>query len=393
MFYKVLLRAAILLSAVISCVSSEVFAETHLPGNHNPLKVSDGVAGRQGAVAWSKDGKRIAFIRDGLFLYDVAGREQKRIKINEPYYLSWGSGDSLFVLFRKEGRKALCRVAADSLDSKEITLEGEPEAVFPVFDDRKLLILSSGLKATSIGMEASYRLMLLDIEKGTVRTLYESSRILPTRNADIDYVSGWVYPGTNPFDTTILTMEFVKPPAFPPYLRIGTTDYVTGKAKEIGRVRHKKFSVPSSWSPDGMRLALPDEEEHLKIIDMAGGGKEIDNEVFGTFPAWNPKGSQIFFGGYLLSADGKKKEELISQGRESVALWSPDGTKMALLFSDELWLLDNFRPSLIPPDRTFPEDLFKKVLLLKELLREGLLTETEYEHRHGALLKEPGGPQ
>ena len=147
-------------------------------------------------------------------------------------------------------------------------------------------------------------------------------------------------------------MEQIKPPVFMPYSKISVVDFLTGKIQVITDNGRIKRNIAGSWSPDGRRLALTDADGYFEMLDSGAGiSVSVDRGSPGTYPSWNPKGSQIFIGGYVMDSDGKNKEELLPNSAKSLAKWSPDGTKIAILSNGDLWLLKDFKPHFVPPDK------------------------------------------
>ncbi len=324
---------------------------------------------------------------DGITIYDAVSTESKKIDLDTPYYVAWGPSNRFWVLYKKGPDKKLCAVSTNKLQCEEIFISKVPEAIFPVPDSTKLIVVSGQITTASLWSDVYYELSVHDYVTGLPRTVHKSNRTLPTKNPDIDFMSGWINQGPSPFDTTFLTMEYVKPPVFPSQLKIGIVDYLTGKISNIGQIPHNKFSVQASWSPDGRRFALPGTKGNLMIMNIDGEVFTPDKEIIGWHPSWNPKGSQIFIGGYLLNSDGSKREELVAKGMNSRAFWSPDGLKMVLHTNNSLWLLNKFSPSLISPDRLPDKNLLKKIVLLKDLFIEKLISEDEYNLRYKKLLE------
>jgi Tol biopolymer transport system component len=151
-----------------------------------------------------------------------------------------------------------------------------------------------------------------------------------------------------------------------------------------------KSTIAGSWSPDGRRLALTDSNGYFEMLDRGGISLPLDQGSRGLYPSWNPRGSQIFIGGYVMDSDGKNREELLPNSEKSIAKWSPDGTRIVIISGGDVWLFKDFNPHFIPPDKPRDEALSKKILLLKELMNEGLLTESEYQERYDRLVSGKG---
>ncbi|TAN44576.1 MAG: hypothetical protein EPN22_06090 [Nitrospirae bacterium] len=371
-----------------------LFHGTALPATlqekYKPVKIAEKVKPAGSSVAWSRDNRFIAFPDDGLNIYDTTTGSSKKIDMATAYHVIWADDNVLFVLYKKGADKKLCAADIKRLKCEDIPINKAPEAVFPIMDSKKLLVVSAQLKTASLWSDVYYELSIHDLASDLTRTIYRADRTLLTKNPSIDFLSGWISMGVSPYDTTFLTMEYVKPPIFPPHLKIGVVDYMTGKTKNIGQAPHNKFSVQGSWSPDGRRFAFPDQKGRLTIMNIAGESITPDKEVAGRHPSWNPVGSQIFIGGHIIDADGSRKVELAPKGADTKAYWSPDGTKMALLIDESLWLLDGFKPSIISPDRLPDKNLLKKLLLLKELFTDKLISEEDYDSRYMKLLEKDG---
>ncbi|MBI5100484.1 MAG: PD40 domain-containing protein [Nitrospirae bacterium] len=379
---------AIIVSAIVSA-SSGSCAEDRIPSVYSPVKVDSGVAPESGRVSWHNDNTRIAYISDAAYIYDTRTGAARPLDIAGPHYLSWAGDNHLVVLYREEGRKAMCLVDARDLSIRKLPVDIEPDAVFPVKEGAGLLIFSSKISARALWADYHFALARYDISSGSAKKIYEATVRLPVRNARPEDLKGLVQPDMNPFDFTALLMEAVKPPVVQPYVKIVSVDYITGKANVIGEMHHRGISVSGSWSPDGRRFAFGDETGLLKIYDLNSGEiSDTGHDIRGRRPSWNPEGSQIFYGGHVVTRGVKDAEMLVPDGASSIGIWSPDGTGLALISSDGLRILRNFRPSFVPPDGRVDKTLKAKLLLLKEIYAEGLITGSEYEKRYKKLMSE-----
>ncbi len=127
---------------------------------------------------------------------------------------------------------------------------------------------------------------------------------------------------------------------------------------------------------------------------MDGTLSAVDESLKGSSPAWSPAGSQIFFGGSVVDADGTGKKVLLpNEPNEPSALgfWRPDGTGLAVLRQDgTLLLLEGVTtPVALPADAPPQAGLHAKLGLLAGLLKEGLITTEDYSQRAERIRKAP----
>jgi hypothetical protein len=119
----------------------------------------------------------------------------------------------------------------------------------------------------------------------------------------------------------------------------------------------------------------------------------VDKNISGAFPSWNPAGSEIYIGGWLVQSDGNALEQLLPEAHESAGIWSPDGTGLAILYGNNLLYFDGFLPTFHAGDRPMDERMIQtrnKLRLLKTLLKEKLISEEEFKMRRARLLANMG---
>lgn len=382
-----LCAAALLLCVAIGCASPQ---KPPLQ-KYMPLMLSHGVIPQRGAVAWSTDGTRLAFITDGSTDVRTSDGVMRKIGIAAAEFLCWVSETDILVIYREDGRRALKLASSDSGSYRQIDLDREPRAVLCIPNERKVIILSAASEIVSFGTELRYDLALYDMETTSLKELYRLSKIIPVQARGVDYTAGWIFPGINPVYTTVVGMEYVDPPALSPYLKVFSIDIVTAERREIGRIPGARLTASGSWSPDGRRIALTDAAYRLIILEEDGEVTLVNDELQGLYPSWNPEGSQIYFGGYVLDSDGNGRELVLTDAAESRAYWSPDGKSLAVVTArGDLWLLRGFTTHFRPPDRPGSSELARKLRLLKELFMEGLIDEPQYRRRYERLLHDRG---
>lgn len=374
----ILAAAAVLLFSALSAFASGT--ET----GRNPQKISSEVRESPGSLSWSPDGKKLAFIGKSLYIWDLEKRRAERVALKDPFYVCFLSAEEFLALHREGGANVLVRVDASSLKLERIAAGMEPDAVFPI-DGNNILMLSVRAKPLKIGTDVYYGLFKYALKKKELIKLHASNRILPFRAGE-GFLKNSNRAAINPSDTSISFFEYVRPPALAPYLKLVSVDYITGAVKEKARVDDGRFTVSGSWSPDGLRLALPGPDGRLRVLSDDGAPSPTYGDIRGSHPSWNPSGSQIFFGGYVVSSDGKVVEGLGAYP-ESVGAWSPDGTMLAYSQGGKLWLMGGFSPRFVPPDGPKNSELIEKAITLKELLMDGLLSGGEYQERLDRLQK------
>ncbi len=346
-----------------------------------------------GAVAWSPDSSSIAVIKDSdlSIFHLVSGRILNVPGIN-PLFVDWSPGENLLLVHNKRGRNELAQVSPMDGTINSVSLNDTPTAAKWLNPPEDLMVLYHEVESYSIGTFVSFKYVALF--KGKEEMFLEWGTYLPTRNSDIDAISGWTFPGIRPVYETVMTPEYHKPPRMQPFTLLKTVDPVIGEEREITRFGSERYSVPSSWSPDGTRLAVTNDQGQLIVIDVDNPEdlQPVNDDVRGQYPSWNPKSSQIYIGGLIMKSDGSVLEKIISDADESIGIWSPDGTRLVVLHNDELLYFDGFIPSF-NIDRPMDEQLRvirDKIRFLKDLLREGLIPKDEFKIRRAGYFKEYG---
>ncbi|KPJ99166.1 MAG: hypothetical protein AMK71_10175, partial [Nitrospira bacterium SG8_35_4] len=259
----------------------------------------------------------------------------------------------------------------------------------------EVLALSTDIKRFTIGTFVTYKLSRLKGRQGDL--FFQREFYFPTRRLDLEFSSAWLYQGIRPVHETVLTPEYHNPPAVVPYIYFKTVDPVTGIGEEVMKLDSQRFNVSASWSPDGSRLAVAN-DDGLLIIENTGGPSEhsmpVNYEIRGQHPSWNPEGSQIYLGGWMVRSDGEAVAELVRDAFNSIGLWSPDGEKLAVMTESKTFIFDSIHPSFHAPDRPLDDELMNvrdKLRLLKGLFTDGLILNSEFDVRRAKLFEKIGG--
>jgi WD40 repeat protein len=350
----------------------------------------DSVPLRPGAAAWSPDSGKFAFIQhEELVLADYDSGMTKKIAGINPVFIDWSPGNDLIAVRKTGEGNELVRINAAEGTYYSIPTDHELEAARWFYPPDVLITFSKEVKRLQIGTFVKYYLARTVGDSNEIN--YEWEAYFPTRRQDVSFFDGWTFPGLRPLYETVLTPQYHNPPAAPPYTHLKTFDPVTVREEEIVRMESQRFNFPASWSPDGSRLAVTDDDGLLIIMDTENLTElmTVNDEVKGMFPSWNPRGSHIYLGGWLMLSDGTAVRELLNDGFDSVGVWSPDGRKLAVISGGSMSVFDSFTPVFVEPDRQTDDNFFEvrdKLRLLKTLLRDGLIFNSDFNIRRARIL-------
>lgn len=372
-----------LLSAAASCSPHRVPTETAAP--FHPVRIASGVLAQPGSAAWSPDGKRIAFITTAVNIYDREQGTLKTLGINNPSYLLWQAEQELLVIAQSEDTAVLCVIEPDTLAITQLALHNDARAIHPL-DTERLLVLSVKRSMLKFGIEMNYQLAAYDRRDDTQKNLYSFYKLYPRRTPD-ELLFAWLHPGLDPMNNALLVMELITPPVVAPYTRLQSIDVLSGEALELAAPQ-KTIYTGTAWSPDGRKLALSDASGRVTITGLRSGSGSVEATARGFHPTWNPKGSLLSVGGYLVRSNGQTEAALLPDSPQSIGWWSADGRQLAVASDGDLWLFDSFSPFFLPPDKPLDETLKDKLSLLKSLQREGFISLQEYQSRRTKLLEQ-----
>ncbi len=383
------LSMIVMLLLIASCATtleSPYFESGHMVIRDVPL--------RPGTAAWSPDSSRFAIIKnDELLIFNTATGHFRVLDGIVPLYIEWAPGSNLLAVHKTEISNELLKVDVSKETFQIVPIKEEPEAVKWLYPPDRFIVFSKKIISQSIGTFVTYT--FTGVDKQNVQTFYNRDSYFPTRDENIDFTSGWTFAGVRPLHDTVLAPEYHDPPRLPPFTLFKTVDPVIDETYDLFTLSDTIFSAPSTWSPDGSRLAIVDSSGALSIVNVSKPDERLYSEdvVRGRYPSWNSSGSQLYIGGWIVESDGSILEQLIPDARESLGIWSPDGTGLIIVYESDLFYLNGFVPEFHEEDRPMDEELMNagdKIRLLKNLLNEDLMTVKEFKVRRTRLLANIG---
>ncbi len=332
------------LLAVAACAPRRAPAVTESALRYKPVTIATGIPAKPGCMSWSPDGTSLALIGTMLTIYDTKSRELTSFPIDHPFYVAWSPDGIIYTLSRGKAEKnILCSLDRKSSRIKSMELEQGIDALYPIFNGKTLILVSAGVRHLSFGTVISNRISMRDATSGLTTTVYSSTKTVITKNPNSAVLKAWTNAGPNPLDNAILLVEHVIPPDVPSYSRVSIVDPETRALSEVFGPDARKTYLSASWAPDGKRAAMTDGNGRLEIRDRLGKGIVLDSPPAGLYPSWDPRGSRIYLGGYLIDADGKNGEALLTDAGGSLARWSPDGSALAIATGDDVLLFRSMR--------------------------------------------------
>jgi WD40 repeat protein len=339
---------AILLLSVSACAPRHTPSVTEAALRYKPAKIASGVPASPGSLAWSPDGTHLAFFGKSLKIYDAGSGMLTSFLIDNPYYVVWASDSTLYALSRDpKGNSILCSLDLKSSRITTLALDLNANALYPASDGKNLLIVFINIKTLAFGTRISCIIALRDTTTGSSKTVYHFDKTYMTKDPDKALLTAWTHAGPSAPGNALLVMEHVKPPLMAFYTTVNAIDLATGEISELSNPGAKKAYISASWSPDGKRAVMTGSDGHLEVRDRLGKGAVIEWSLPGIYPSWNPMGSRIYSGGYLIDSDGKNKEALLANAAGSIAQWSPDGASLAVATGEELHLFRDIHTSYV----------------------------------------------
>ncbi len=353
--------------------------------HYHPAKLASGVPARPGSVAWSPDGKLIAWTGNQLTVYNRETGRKTMFPIEKPQFIAW-SPDGLLYALTRDANGDVFLSSLDTVTSRVTVLRGfEADAVYALPDGKSLVLVSAALKPMSMGTQINTAVMVLSTTEKMPRTVARQSRTAMIKNADPELWTAWLHAGINPLDFSLFVMEHMTPPLIASYTVVNSMDLATGETSAVTGAGSRKRYLSGSWSPDGNRVVLSDMDGRLEIRSRTGNSVILDPSVNGIYPSWNPAGSTIYAGGFLVDSAGTGREQLLTDAAASIGEWSPDGTMLAVSIRDDLFLFRGIQAAFIPPDGSADKTLVERLSLLRGLVLDGSISPGDYKERRNRL--------
>ncbi len=377
--------AAVLTSALAASAMAE------------PVVVAEGITPAHGAVAWSPDSTRLAYTGQRLTLYNAVGGAKSHVPVAHPFYITWLRNGSIAALFTEGGNTMLALVAPDGSGLSRAIMPPGTVSVHEQPFSTGLLIAQTQITVNPDGIETHHRLHVL-MPDSSISERFSITHINDRKTlglpGSLAARQGWLPSGPGPLGGRMLLLEHMSPLDRNPYMKLSVVDPASGGKEDLLRASSETLPMEGSWSPGGRAIALANSDGRLRILSMDGTLSAVEESLKGSSPAWSPAGSQIFFGGSIVSADGSGKKALLPNGPNkpsALGFWRPDGTGIAVLRQDgTLLLLEGVAtPVALPADAPPSPGLHAKLRLLADLLEDGLISTEDYSQRVARIRKAP----
>lgn len=375
---------------LVNLLSADSFAD------YRTRAIEGKAAFKSGAVAWSMDNRIVSYIEAGrVVIYDIDKNiSTKTGDLGEITGLVW-TASGLFCLSKIDGAYNVIRIDPVSLVTQISPVDVSDAVLFSAsVDDKVLYIGSQKSTVEKIGIDVLYELYEYTIGTAKVAKTFRRSKIIFGRGKNPKHVRGWSTAGASPSETSLILIEYTKPPALAQYMRLTLIDGSTGKERSLGNDDSMSSSVAGSWSPSGGRMAFAS-DSGLRIINLKGEQTSIETKTKGGVPAWNPAGNMIYFGGNIIipnSGSISGEERILEDASDSMGFWSRDGRSIIVLKADgSMTIIEGFNPLIVANDRPISQQTKAKIIRLRELLAGGLITQDEYAERRGRLIEGPEG--
>ena len=366
---------------------------TETASQYHPIRLASGVPSAPGSVAWSPDGKMIAWIGKQLTVYNRESGKRTSFPMSNPRFVAWSPDGLLYILNRDANGDVFLSTLDVNHSRVSVLASVEADAVFVFPDGKSLVLVSAPFKQLSIGTQINTRIVVYSVGSNTSRTVYRQSRTSMTKNLDTTLWTAWLHAGVNQLDLALLVMEHVTPPLLASYTVVNTLDPATGELTPLTASDSRRRYFSGSWSPNGKRVALTDADGRLEIRSRPGDSIVLDPSVISVYPSWNPQGSRLYAGGFLVDSAGTNKKQLLEAAQRSIGTWSPDGTMLIVAGDSELLLFTGIPTTFIPPDTPANKASVERFSLLRSLVLDGSISREEYRERRNRLLEKTGEAQ
>ncbi|HJV66630.1 MAG TPA: SHOCT domain-containing protein [Geomonas sp.] len=185
----------------------------------------------------------------------------------------------------------------------------------------------------------------------------------------------------SPYNDEIAYSVLKDPPLFPPYQAIITRHIGSGAEQEVTRT-----SIGSGgpvYASDGDSLVVGDSQSVTRLVTIPDGRELNGWPAQGSYPAISRSGHYLFLDGHLYR-DG---QTFATFPRQSRAEFLPDGSGLVIAYEKRLYLVSGLNDQEGPKK---PANL-PRLLELRKLRSEGLITEKEYRAQRERLKEQPKG--
>lgn len=351
---------------IAGCVSAPLRGE--LPEGATVTRISEMLPGAPFAV--DPAGKLLAVARTGLEIVDLSTATPVLVNPDSPQALAWSKdGERLAAAFC--GADA-CRVSV--YDPKGVLLGGTTLAgkvgSFVWRNSSELLISVSELKPYSFGVDYAQKLYRWDLVKAPSGDILHNTTIYGAAGRKRAPSAHKLFTlALSPYGDSVLYPRLYEPPEFPPYLKVFERHLGSGADHEVAKAGIDSpspvyaASPDSFWSGDGAgRLILYDIWHDKWLDSLPTAGRQLSIA---------PGGRNLLADG-ILYRDGKV---LVSFLPDVSGMFAADGTRLFIGSGSGIFLVDGLPAD---PSSLMTGDNRDQLLKLRKWRSEGLITPEEF---------------
>jgi len=329
------------------------------------------------AAAWSNDGRKIAYLHEGVRVRDLAANSDVLVADAAPVAMAWAPDDrALAVAYAEAGQTRLqLRHMQPNEPVTQILLPGEPSRLF--WPGPEIIVCTSKLKRYSFGGNLQVQMVRWDGEaEPRVETLYDTT-LKPLTLQSWGGRLPALFADLSPWGDALLYTRLHDPPEFPPYLDLVWRHLDSGTERTLADLN--LLSAGARFISGDDRFVVADGTKETRRVDLWHDRVEDVWPAPGTALAVSAGGRSLLLDGQLW-VDGTR---ILTVRDVDQAYFSPDGEQLLLHSGSTLYQLSGL-PTDPPPELPVGPAL-ERLKLLRRWRASGLISPEEFQREKGHL--------